>query len=170
MALETDRLFSVDADPHRPKDPCGWDKARILTGANTITLAPGEATMQCPLTLASYIWLRDLDREAEDLFGSGLSRVHHAGSYSCRRQVGNGSGLWSEHAFANAWDVTAFELNNGVVISVLNDWDGARDKKKFLRRARDKACQVFRVTLSPDFNEAHHDHFHVDMGPTTTCR
>jgi len=26
------------------------------------------------------------------------------------------------------------------------------------------------LTLSPDFNEAHHDHFHVDMGPTRSCR
>ena len=74
------------------------------------------------------------------------------------------------HAFANAFDVTGFGLADGRVISVLKGWNGSRKEKAFLRRARDTACKLFRVTLSPDFNAAHADHFHFDMGPVSSCR
>lgn len=126
--------------------------------------------MQCPLAAGNYIWMREIDKAAQNRLGSGLKTVLHAGAYSCRRQVGNGSGQWSEHAFANAFDVMGFELEDGRVISVLKDWNGDADRKRFLRDVRNQACKIFRVTLSPDFNAAHADHFHVDMGPTTSCR
>nr|WP_328730168.1 extensin family protein [Falsiroseomonas algicola] len=35
---------------------------------------------------------------------------------------------------------------------------------------RDGACRWFRAVLSPDYNAAHADHFHFDMGPSTVCR
>lgn len=133
-------------------------------------LSPAEATMQCPLALGTHIWTGEIDRAAQAIFGAGLIKIHHAGTYSCRRQRGNSSGAWSEHAFANAWDITGFTLSNGEVISVLNDWDGAADKQRFLRKVRHHACRIFRVTLSPDYNAAHRDHFHVDMGPQKSCR
>ena len=86
-------------------------------------------------------------------------------------QIANtASGKWSEHAYANAWDVGAFELADGTLIRVLTGWDGERKQRNFLREVRGAACDVFRVTLSPDFNDAHADHFHLDMGPTTSCR
>ena len=126
--------------------------------------------MQCPLSLGSYIWSREINAHAQKYLGAGLSEIYHAGTYSCRRQRGNGSGVWSEHAFANAWDVAAFELADGTLIRILSDWDGARARANFLREARDAACQIFRVTLSPDYNAAHADHFHLDMGPSKSCR
>lgn len=154
---------------------CGWKIAATMTQASSITFRPTAVTAQCPLMLASYIWLRDVDRAAQKRLGSGLNKVHHAGTYSCRRQRGNTSGAWSEHAFANAWDITGFELDDGRVISVLKHWDGRKDKDaktkaKFLRDARKSACRVFRVVLTPDFNAAHKDHFHLDQGPSLSCR
>jgi len=174
MARDIDGYTTIPADPKRPqtgagKGTCGWDVARVVYGSNDTVLA-GEANMQCPLSVASYLWMRELDDLARDKFGAGLSKMHHMGTYSCRRQVGNGSGAWSEHAFANAWDIAGFELSNGTLISVKSDWDGEADKKAFLREARKSACKVFNVTLSPDYNAAHHDHFHVDMGPSRSCR
>jgi len=56
------------------------------------------------------------------------------------------------------------------MISVKTGWQGKADEKRFLRRARKAACKVFNVTLSPDYNAAHADHFHFDMGPTKACR
>ena len=170
LAEEAESFLSRDAEPHRPKDPCGWDRARKVAGGHDIALSPRDPTMQCPLALGTYIWIREVDAAAQKHLGSGLAKVQHAGSYSCRRQVGNNSGQWSEHAFANAWDIMGFELRDGRVISVLSDWDGDKDRRRFLRDVRGKACQIFRVTLSPDFNAAHKDHFHVDMGPTIACR
>ena len=169
------KLDFVQAEPKRIQDPCGWDIATTMTRASDISFRPRDVTSQCSVMMASYIWLRDVDKAAQKLLGSGLKSVHHAGTYSCRRQRGNGSGAWSEHAFANAWDIMGFQLDDGRVISVLKDWDsGVSDESKararFLRKARGSACRVFRVVLSPDFNEAHKDHFHLDQGPALSCR
>lgn len=170
LARDADGFQSVPADPKDGPEICGWNKARWVGARGAIALAPGDATMQCPLALGTHIWAGEIDRLAQKIFNQRVTQIHHAGTYSCRRQRGNGSGAWSEHAFANAWDITGFTLSNGEVISVLNDWDGDAGKKRFLRGVRDQACRIFRVTLSPDYNEAHRDHFHVDMGPTKACR
>jgi len=170
MARNITPFKSIPADPHQPNKTCGWKVARIVYGSDKTALR-GEANMQCPLAVGTYMWLHEIDTLADKHLKAGLKKIHHAGTYSCRRQNGNDSGQWSEHAFANAWDITGFELTDGRIISVKNDWKG-NDKKRrrFLREARDKACKIFRVTLSPDYNAAHHDHFHVDMGPSTSCR
>lgn len=162
--------IGTPAEPHRPGDVCGWDVALTHDVMSRVKLSPRNVTMQCPLTLGTYIWTREIDALAQKYFKTGLKKLHHAGTYSCRRQIGNGSGAWSEHAFANAFDVMAFELEDGQMISVLKDWGGTKNKRRFLREARDKACDIFRVTLSPDYNAAHADHFHFDMGPSATCR
>lgn len=170
LADEAFTLLSTQADPRDAKGVCGWKVAYDVKGSSNGVLV-GEAPMQCPLTLGVYIWLREVDGIAREQLGSPLKYVHHFGTYSCRRQNGNNSGQWSEHAFANAWDISAFELEDGQKISVLKHWtNGTKNQRKFLRSAREQACKVFRVTLSPDYNAAHKDHFHVDMGPTKTCR
>ena len=171
LARDAEAFNSIPADPKETKSVCGWNVARVVYGSATTVLRPGEANMQCPLAVGTYMWLNEIDALAQEHLGSKLSRVHHVGTYSCRRQNGNSSGRWSEHAFANAWDITGFELADGRVISVLKDWNGKdKDRKAFLRDTRNKACKIFRVTLSPDYNKAHRDHFHVDMGPSMACR
>lgn len=171
MAQNAKLLKSVSAEPHKPNAECGWKVARTVYGNDAVNLKPGEANMQCPLALGTYIWMREVNALAQKHFTTNLSKIHHVGTYSCRRQNGNNSGQWSEHAFANAWDITGFELSDGRVISIQRDWSGDdKTRRKFLRDARKKACKIFRVTLSPDFNQAHHDHFHVDMGPNLSCR
>ena len=159
-----------------PKDEgkCGWKIAATMLEASKIKFKPKTVTSQCSLMLTSYIWLRDIDKAAKQRFGSGLKYIHHAGTYSCRRQRGNSSGAWSEHAFANAWDITGFELHDGRVISVLKHWNKDRSKEgktkaDFLHDARDSACSLFRVVLTPDFNAAHKDHFHLEQGPNFSC-
>ena len=173
MGLARD-IAEFETIPSKPKDasePCGWDVARLVYGSADMVLSPGEANMQCPLSVAAFLWMREVDGLARDRFGEGVARVHHMGSYSCRRQRGNGSGRWSEHAFANAWDIGGFELEDGRLIRVLTGWDGEdADERAFLRDVRQQACRIFNVTLSPDYNAAHADHFHVDMGPYSSCR
>lgn len=169
MAENAPNFSSSQADPKDGSGPCGWTVARDVLGSDSGLLSK-ETVMQCPLAVGSYIWMREIDELARLHFGVPLKRVHHYGTYSCRKQRGNSGQNWSEHSFANAWDVTEFELENGEQISVLKHWDdGTRQQKRFLRGVRKQACKIFRVTLSPDYNAAHKDHFHVDMGPTTAC-
>lgn len=176
LARETLNFQSIPADPKDGpssglgKNVCGWDVARVVYGQDQTVLSPGEANMQCPLSIATFLWIREIDQIAKDRYGEGLAKIHHLGSYSCRKQNGNGSNRWSEHAFANAWDVSGFELTDGHLVTVLANWDTVDRDAAFLRDIRQAACQLFRVTLSPDYNAAHRDHFHVDMGPSSACR
>ena len=126
--------------------------------------SPGTPPVTCPAAAALHLWERDTLRPlAQELFGSELARIEHLGAYSCRRLYGRSSGAWSEHATANAIDIAAFVLEDGTRISVLRDWSDGTAKQEFLRGARDGACQAFATTLSPDYNAAHADHFHLDM-------
>ena len=171
MASSLETLRSAKAKPHRPNKTCGWTIARDVSAAHDINLAPDAAQMQCPLSIGTALWMREVQALSRQYFGQDMVKIHHFGTYSCRRQNGNNSGQWSEHAFANAWDISGFHLRGEGLISIEKDWDGKDEtRRKFLRAARDKACKIFKVTLSPDFNAAHHDHFHFDMGPSSSCR
>jgi len=176
LARETEGFQSIPAEPKAGPlkteggDICGWEIARLVYGQDETILAPGEANMQCPLSIATYLWAREIDKIAKERYGEGVARIHHMGTYSCRRQNGNNSGKWSEHAYANAWDIAGFELENGHLVTVLKHWDTVDQDAAFLRDIRKAACKIFNVTLSPDFNAAHRDHFHVDMGPAKSCK
>ena len=76
----------------------------------------------------------------------------------------------SQHAYANALDVAAFRTTSGRRVSVLHDFHDPGPNGRFLRRARDGACRWFGAVLSPDYNSAHRDHFHLDMGRFGACR
>ena len=53
----------------------------------------------------------------------------------------------------------------------MKDFWGKRGKEaKFLKRVHAGACDLFSVTLGPEYNAAHKDHFHMDMGPGHACR
>jgi hypothetical protein len=87
------------------------------------------------------------------------------GSYNCRNVRGGSSP--SQHSNANAIDISAFILADGTRISVLDDWDDDGKKGAFLRAVRDGACDIFATTLSPDYNAAHANHFHLDLAART---
>ena len=46
---------------------------------------------------------------------------------------------------------------------MLHDWDDEGARGAFLKQVRDGACALFATTLSPDYNPAHADHFHLDQ-------
>jgi len=45
----------------------------------------------------------------------------------------------------------------------VRDWTGAGVEAAFLRDVRDGACDLFSTVLSPDYNTAYRDHFHLDQ-------
>lgn len=127
-------------------------------------LSPSPPPTTCAVGAALEIWLRQgVQPAAEELLGSPVARLEHFGAYSCRRIYGRESGNWSEHATGNALDIGAFVLEDGRRISLVRDWNGEGEESAFLRRARDEACAVFGTVLSPDYNAAHADHFHLDQ-------
>lgn len=150
-------------------DGCGWQNA---VRVNDARFAPAF-TLTCGAALSLALWERHaLQPAAQAHFGQPVTRVEHFGSYACRNVRGaSGEGeRRSQHASANAFDVAGLRLGNGRRISVLNDWSGDDPEAVFLREARDGACRFFKGTLSPDYNAAHRDHFHLDRGPYRICR
>ena len=134
------------------------------TQLTSFPLAPGTPPVTCPVAAALEMWRRQtVEPAARNIFGTELASITHLGAFSCRRLYGRSEGAWSEHATANAIDISGFTLKDGTRISVLADWDGTEEEKQFLREVRDGACGVFATVLSPDYNTAHADHFHFDQ-------
>ena len=147
-----------------------------ITGGAVTPLAPGGLVMQCPLAVRYVIWDRQvLQPAAEAAFGSRVARVENYGSYSCRRLYGQTDAAVrpSEHARANALDVAGVTLADGRTVSVANDWTGeggaGEPGRVFLKRIRDGACRVFSTVLTPDYNDAHKDHLHLDGAERGLC-
>lgn len=152
---------------------CLADQRMILTGNALIpTMAPAEVAPSCAVTAAMALWYRDVVGPlAQRHFGQKVVRIENLGSYNCRN-IRGGKQL-SQHSTANAIDVSAFVLADGTRVSVINDWSDGGAKAAFLHEVRDGACDLFSTTLSPDYNRAHADHFHLDLavrkGNWTKC-
>ena len=125
--------------------------------------------MTCHQMAALHIWERHVLRpQAEKIFDSPLRQIQTYGSFSCRNIAG--TGVRSQHSYANAIDISGFILEDGTRISVKDHWRERSKAGKYLTRVHKKACRLFSVTLGPDYDAAHADHFHLDMGRQETCR
>lgn len=152
--------------PARRGGQCGYDDAVRFSpgGALTIGYRPVDLGTSCPVAAGLALWEWHVVQPAALRgFGTKVASIEHYGSFSCRRIYGRSEGAWSEHASANAVDIAAFRLADGRRISVAGDWEGDGSKALFLRDVRDGACRLFATTLSPDYNAAHRDHFHLDQ-------
>lgn len=164
---------------------CGFNNAVRLRSAKVRFGAP--LAVSCPMALSFFMWERHaLQGAAQQHLGQRVAAIEHLGSYACRninRGEPAGSGLASQnesrsrHATANALDIAAFTLEDGRRITVLNQWKrasargpGASAEALMLLDAHQGACRFFTGVLSPDYNAAHRDHFHLETGGYSMCR
>lgn len=152
--------------PARPaSNGCGYDDAVALTGG-ALSKTPA---MRCATAVAYATWMRHVVQPAaERRLGARVASVRTFGAYSCRDIAGR-PGRRSQHATANAIDVAGFDLADGRSVTLISHW-GRGEQGRFLREARDGACGLFAGVLSPDWNAAHADHFHLDLGRADICR
>jgi hypothetical protein len=152
--------------PPRPGRQCGYrDAVRFGRGGSLeIAYRPADLGTNCAVAAGLALWeWHVVQPAAQRHFGQAVARIEHFGSFSCRRLYGRDEGAWSEHAGANAVDVAAFVLGDGRRVSVLTDWEDEGPRGHFLEDVRDGACRLFATVLSPDYNRAHRDHFHLDQ-------
>lgn len=123
--------------------------APVLVGCNTAVSIVGSAAVASML---------------------GAETIIHYGTYNCR--VISGTSTLSEHGHARAIDIAGFVLEDGTTASVLADWeDGVADPVtplgQMLRGFTDQVwgMGLWNIILTPEFNEAHDDHFHIDLTP-----
>ncbi|MFL1513818.1 extensin-like domain-containing protein [Pseudomonas prosekii] len=144
---------------------------------NTLRVQGGEVALSssflasCPLAVAFALFERHaLQPASQAVYGQAVTRVDHLGSFACRNMYNRENGARSQHASANALDIAGFRLADGRSVNVLKDWPKNNKDAQFLRQVRDGACEMFSVVLSPDYNAAHRNHFHVDVGGWSVCR
>ena len=135
----------------KDKEPCGIENAVRIEGFSNTELS-GPLTLSCMTALSLASWLEDI----------GAKQVTHMGSYNCRTI--RGSSIMSQHSFGAAVDIASI---NGA--SLKSDWQDEGEKGEYLRNSAKAACEYFSNVLTPDYNAAHHDHFHLDHGLRLTC-
>lgn len=128
--------------------------------------------MTCPLAGRFAAWTREaVQPAARAWLGRPVAKIESFGSYACRPVNGQNGNKLSEHGRANAVDISAFILEGGERITVLDGWNGGdQDVRKFLRAVHQAGCRRFGITLGPDANGFHRNHFHFDMGSGPYCR
>jgi len=139
----------------------GTVQLHAISGEGATLGVSNIGPVTCPVSAAFAAWARfGVDRAARSILGSPLVSIQTMGSYSCRNVAG--SSRRSGHASAAAIDIAGFVLADGRRITVLGDWKGSREEREFLRAVQQSACRRFATVLGPEYNAAHHDHFHLE--------
>jgi peptidoglycan hydrolase-like protein with peptidoglycan-binding domain len=188
-------IFSITLD-YEPLPPlkeglCGAPAPILLKslGSEPKVVIDPPATVTCVLAKALGAWLNEtVQPEAKALFNSPVVKLH-AASYACRNRNGGADQPLSQHALANAIDISDFEFASGEQIAVVENWpkanpplpspnpsrvpsetfkvqrvsDSGGRERDFLKFVHDEACKTFGTVLGPNADEAHKSHFHVDM-------
>ena len=135
------------------------------------TPTSGLGAMTCPLARNFAAWAQyAVKPAAQKYFGQKVVKIETFGTYSCRNIYGGRSGWLSQHAYSNAVDVSGFVLADGRRIMLDGGWKGDKASQDFLRALHKSACRRFGTVLSPDYNAAHYNHFHMDMSGNGYCR
>jgi hypothetical protein len=81
------------------------------------------ATVTCALAVAIGAWLGEtVQPKARAMLGAPVVKLHNAASYTCRNRYGGETTPLSEHALANALDVSEFVFQSGERVTVLASW------------------------------------------------
>lgn len=137
----------------------------------SVQVVPAGPVATCRTAAAWLLFERHvLQPAARRHLGMEVASVRHLGTQACRNVNHAATGRRSQHATANAIDIAGFTLRDGRQVTLLRHWNAGGAEAAFLRALRDGACDWFRAVLGPDYNAAHRDHFHFDMGPWRACR
>jgi hypothetical protein len=157
--------YQVEPQPSSTSRACRVQNPILVTAATVPFSRP--ATASCAFVLAFDRFEREVVRPlAKREFGHDLKTIVHFGAYSCRSTH---SGRESEHAVGRAMDIAGFELSDGTMISVKEDWSKRGRGRDFLRAVASQACHYFNEVLDPDSDRDHLDHIHLDVGRYKLC-
>jgi hypothetical protein len=93
-----------------------------------------------------------------------LEKVATGPGYDCRHRNGDSSGKMSEHAAGDAVDITNMTMADGTTIRMADASNPNSPSYTVLRALRTTACGYFTTVLGPGSNEAHKEHYHLDLG------
>nr|WP_226842945.1 extensin family protein [Enterobacter cloacae] len=124
----------------------------------------------CSLALSSALFVSQQARPLTKTWtGSELVRIEHLGSYACRNIYHRPDARRSEHATAEALDISAFRLANGERVTILHGWRSTKTQP-WLQALLTASCGYYGNGLGPEYNAAHANHFHLGMRGFGLCR
>lgn len=130
----------------------------------------GSFLASCPLALSSALFIKQQAQPlTEQMMGSKLTRIDHFGSFACRNIYHRVNARRSEHASADALDISGFRLANGQRVSVLRGWQQPQTQP-WLQAMLSASCGYYGNGLGPAYNAAHANHFHLGMRGFGLCR
>jgi len=122
-------------------------------------------TMSCEGALA-------LVETAGDVVMHDVEAVRHIGTYVCRTI--SGTQTLSRHSFGDAIDIWGFDMDDGSLITLEDHWEHdtesfTTDEAEFLYNAGQRwhDAHIWSIILTPNYNAAHDNHFHIDLTPDT---
>ena len=136
-----------------------------------VALTP-PAVLNCTMARELHDWITGtVQPAAKRRLNTEVTAIHVGASYVCRRRNNSIGGKLSEHAKANALDMSGFSFakSDAVSVSGSGSWGGGILKSiglskggSFLGDIRQGACTYFTTVLGPGSDPYHGDHFHVD--------
>jgi len=172
-ALETGAGFQTRPDLEQ-SESCHIRPQVTVTRLGNADVA--AVNTRCQTALRMAMWEHHGIQPAARLhLDAAVTGIRHFSSYSCRvmRTTRSGAPRMSSHATADAIDISGFDLRAGTetrTVTLLKHWDGSAKEQAFMRAVRDSACEWFRVTLSPEYNRLHADHFHLQHTGWGSCK
>ena len=161
-------LVEAEALPPIDEDGCGERSPLAVTGIlvnGRMVPLSGTATVNCGMATVLPDWAAAIDSYLMARENTRIARILGGTSYMCRPRNNAAGADVSEHGFANALDVTGFELEDGRTIALPDGWaDPLSAEGRLLRFAHDAGCARFTTTLGPEANALHRDHLHLDLG------
>jgi hypothetical protein len=109
--------------------------------ATPVEISP-PATLNCRMVVKLHEWVeKSLQPAARETFNAPVRRLVNASGYTCRNRYGSraATAKISEHAFANALDVSAIVLNDGRSIDVLSNWGKTERDLRAIAEAKAEA-------------------------------
>ena len=138
-------------------DPVKVDE--ILPG-----ISLGGAVMRCETALGLAKWLKGSVQPAlaVALPDRKLKGIVPGSTFACRLRNNASSGMLSEHARGNAFDIAAFTLDKGTVDMTPRKDDHTMEGA-LQKAVTAGACLYFTTVLAPGSDAAHETHMHVDV-------
>ncbi len=101
---------------------CGAPAPILVKSIGGVAIEP-PATMTCALASGVANWIgKTVQPRARAMLGTQVVKLHNATSYACRNRYGGETTPLSEHALANALDVSEFVFASGEKVTVLASW------------------------------------------------
>jgi hypothetical protein len=153
--IQGERIGNV---PGRLKG-CGISDAVRVRSVSGVRLNPASV-MNCPTAEALNQWV---DKGMKPAFrrSGPVVEMRVIADYNCRTRNNIPGAKISEHGKGKALDISAFTMQDGQVITVLESW-GKGAAGRALRKVWKSACGPFGTVLGPDADRYHQTHFHVD--------